>query len=76
MTDLTPKTAKEVDPSTYNFYKSFSRSQDIPGWFFHPSHAIFDSLLNYQCENDILGNQMEIGVYHGKVAVVMAHSLL
>jgi predicted O-methyltransferase YrrM len=57
--------------SRFENYKE--QSQSLKGWFNPESQAIWDCLLGWQESKKIAGNMMEIGVYHGKSALLMAH---
>jgi len=55
------------------FYQSFNEKySNIPGFSCPESFAIWDFLLNLQHEFRIGGDLMEIGVYYGKSAALMA----
>jgi len=45
---------------------------NLQGWFQLPAIATWDALLNYQDQDHITGNLMEIGVWKGKSATLMA----
>ena len=45
---------------------------DTPGWFEEPAAAIWDILLTVQTERGIKGDLMEIGVWKGKSAALLA----
>ena len=46
--------------------------EEIPGWFFPRSSAIWDCLLSLQRDEAIAGNLLEIGVWRGKSALLTA----
>ena len=55
------------------FYQSFHQTySSIPGFSYLESLAIWDFLLDVQHEFRIGGDLMEIGVYYGKSAALMA----
>ena len=56
-----------------NLYERFVELFDkTPGWFYHESAAIWDTLLNYQEATNNMGNMLEIGVFQGKSAGTLA----
>lgn len=56
--------------STHQNYLNLSK--DTEGWFGKESSAIWDILLEFQSKNNISGNIGEIGVWHGKSALLGA----
>jgi predicted O-methyltransferase YrrM len=55
------------------FYQSFhEKYSSIPGFSYQESFAIWDFLLNLQHEFRVGGDLMEIGVYYGKSAALLA----
>ncbi len=56
-----------------NLYELFVALFDkTPGWFYHESAAIWDTFLSYQEATNNVGNMLEIGVYQGKSAGMLA----
>jgi len=56
-----------------NLYQRFVELFDqTPGWFYHESAAIWDTLLSYQEVTNNMGNMLEIGVFQGKSAGMLA----
>ena len=55
-----------------DFFEKAKIIESMGGWISRESHAIFDFLLNFQKSNELHGNLMEIGVYHGKTSAVMS----
>jgi hypothetical protein len=48
---------------------------DIPGWFYPDDVFLFNWLLRDQARHGVSGDLLEIGVYHGKSAVVVGAHL-
>lgn len=56
-----------------NLYERFvALFNETPGWFYHESAAIWDTFLSYQEVTNNAGNMLEIGVYQGKSAGMLA----
>lgn len=56
-----------------SIYQNYlNSSQHAEGWFNNESSAIWDILLDFQSKNNISGNIGEIGVWHGKSALLSA----
>lgn len=55
-----------------NFEERAEALERIEGWFSSLSHATWDVLLAYQQDLGVLGNLLEIGVWHGRSAAVLA----
>src|SRR4051794_6026794 len=56
-----------------DLYQRFLQLFDnTPGWFYHESAGIWDTLLSYQEATNNIGNMLEIGVYQGKSAGMLA----
>lgn len=49
--------------------------KQVPGWFNWLDSWLFSALLEYQLENDVHGDLLEIGVYKGKSAIHLASYL-
>lgn len=47
----------------------------IPGWFWPEDYDLFDRLLGQQLDDDVRGDLLEIGTYHGKSAILMGYGL-
>jgi predicted O-methyltransferase YrrM len=54
------------------FEKYMEHFSDLPGWFDSPAIAIWDVLLTCQTQRGLTGNLLEIGVWKGKSAALMA----
>jgi hypothetical protein len=54
------------------FEKYMEHFGDVPGWFEKPSVALWDALLARQTERGLNGLLMEVGVWEGKSAALMA----
>jgi predicted O-methyltransferase YrrM len=55
-------------------YKNFAAKYlSIPGFSYPESFAIWDFFLSEQSEANAGGNLLEIGVYHGQSALLLAH---
>jgi hypothetical protein len=55
-----------------HFDRYMQHFSEVEGWFQTPAIAIWDSLLSYQHERKISGNMLEIGVWKGKSAALVA----
>lgn len=62
--------ATENDLTIYGRYAREFAS--LPGWFYQESVAIWDILLTFQAQSVLEGNLLEIGVWRGKSATLMA----
>jgi predicted O-methyltransferase YrrM len=62
--------AETGDPARFLSYLEVA--QQIPGWFLDESAAIWDIFLSRQMQTGVAGHVMEIGVYKGKSALLMA----
>lgn len=58
------------------FHSVKTNSENFEGMLSPFSTAVMDSILSFQLENNIFGNQLEMGVYKGKSASVMCHYAL
>lgn len=58
------------DPGRFHDYLGVA--QQIPGWFLDEAAAIWDIFLSYQNMTGVSGHLMEVGVYKGKSALLMA----
>lgn len=47
----------------------------IPGWMHRIDLELFDRILAHQLDDDITGDVLEIGSYHGKSAIVLGYGL-
>jgi predicted O-methyltransferase YrrM len=54
------------------FHDYLSIAQQIPGWFLDEAAALWDIFLSYQNMAGVRGHLMEVGVYKGKSALLMA----
>jgi len=54
-------------------HREFTRiAPGIEGWFYPGAVALWDSLLTFQRSRDVRGHMLEIGVWHGKSAALLA----
>jgi hypothetical protein len=53
-------------------HKFLENSADVDGWFDNRAAAMWDALLSHQRANLISGDLLEIGVWHGKSALLAA----
>ncbi|TMJ23732.1 MAG: class I SAM-dependent methyltransferase, partial [Alphaproteobacteria bacterium] len=51
---------------------SWEKVEAIPGWFGFHSYALWRSLLDFQKAEDVRGDLLEIGVWRGRSASVLA----
>ncbi len=49
-----------------------ARFSDVPGWFEENAVALWDALLTYQAEQGLTGDLLEIGVWKGRSAGMIA----
>lgn len=72
--ELTKNASQEftVDLSTDIYQQFIALFDNTPGWFYHESAAIWDTLLSYQEATSNTGNMIEIGVFQGKSAGMLA----
>src|SRR6267154_2388847 len=61
-----------VDLPTGLYQRFLQLFDNTPGWFYHESAGIWDTLLSYQEATNNVGNMLEIGVYQGKSAGMLA----
>ena len=54
------------------FEKYMEHFSEVPGWFEEPAIALWDSLLTFQKQHQRKGHFMEIGVWKGRSAALMA----
>jgi predicted O-methyltransferase YrrM len=54
------------------FEEYLKRSRDVPGFVMPESVAVWDCLLAFQRDRQLSGPLLEIGVYYGKSAVMLA----
>ena len=54
------------------FDKYMEHFSDVPGWFEQPAIALWDSLLTFQKQSESNGHFVEIGVWKGRSAALMA----
>lgn len=59
----------------HDFSKSKEISDGIEGMLSPFSMAAMDSLLAFQADHHIRGDMVELGVFHGKSAAILAHRL-
>ena len=65
-----PRESRVLDTSTFEDYRRITAG--IDGWFSVGATAIWDALLAFQAEHGISGHLLEIGVWEGKSAALMA----
>jgi SAM-dependent methyltransferase len=65
-----PRESRVLDTSTFEDYRRITAG--IDGWFSVGATAIWDALLAFQAEHGITGHLLEIGVWEGKSAALMA----
>jgi len=61
-----------VDLSIDLYQRYLQHFANTPGWFYLQSAAIWDTLLSYQEASNNIGNILEIGVFQGKSAGMLA----
>lgn len=54
------------------FQRFLERTEKVAGWFYPQSAAIWDGFLEHQTRLGVLGDLLEIGVWEGKSAGMMA----
>ena len=54
------------------FEEYLKRSRDVPGFVMPESVAVWDCLLAFQRDRQLSGPLLEIGVYYGKSAMMLA----
>ena len=64
--------ARAIDLPTDLYQRFLQLFDNTPGWFYHESAGIWDTLLTYQEATNNIGNMLEIGVYQGKSAGMLA----
>lgn len=67
-----PKSQLESEMSDQILDRYLAVSTDLEGWFHPVAQYLWHFLLDYQEASQIIGNTMEIGVYRGKSAALMA----
>ncbi len=68
--ELSLEPTLELSAECYQRY--LQSCANVTGWFSAESAAIWDILLGYQTASQIRGNLLEIGVYQGKSAAMVA----
>ena len=61
-----------MDLSIDLYQRYLQHFSNTPGWFYPQSAAIWDTLLSYQEASNNIGNVLEIGVFQGKSAGMLA----
>ena len=61
-----------MDLSIDLYQRYLQHFSNTPGWFYLQSAAIWDTLLSYQEASNNIGNILEIGVFQGKSAGMLA----
>lgn len=62
-------------PGAKTYRKSGYDNDKVRGWFWAEDYDLFERILSNQLANNITGDILEIGCYHGKSAILMGYGL-